>query len=356
MKKKILINGPYPPLFSYGGPTRSIEGLFETLMEDFTCIVISPKKQLNSNNEVDIKNKEKKVIYTNYEFFEILKKFNKFEVLWLNSFFEFKTIFFVYLSLFFKKKVIISPRGQFAIEAIISSNPKLKFFFIKLIKPIHSQIIFHSTSGDEKNNILKFYHKSEIVEIPNISKAKFYENKSTEKRYLFFSRIHKKKGLDIILKYLKENSLNIKLDICGFIEDQKYWEYCKTLMYNRPNIKYIGEIGDGNISRLREKYMFFIFPTLNENFGHVIFELISEGIIPILSKGTTPFEDVTSKFIDLNFNLESSVDFKISIEKSLSMDKGQIKVLRKNLKEIYSKFKIQETVHKKDYINFINQI
>lgn len=355
MKKKILINGPFPPLFSYGGPTKSIKNLYEALSTKFNCTIISPNTQLNSKIIINTPDAQEDIIYTSNQISEILKKFNKSNIIWLNSFFEFKTTFILYLNIFCKKKLIISPRGQLSIEAIKTSNFFLKNFFIKLINPLQSQIVFHSTSIEETNDIKIFFPKSKIVEIPNISNQEYYENTSTRKNFLFYSRIHKKKGLDKILKYLDEHSLDIDLDIYGFIEDKKYWSYCESFIKRMKNIRYMGEISDGNIEKLRGKYMFYIFPTLNENFGHVIIELISEGIIPILSRGTTPFDSLTSEFINLNFELNSSNDFINSIQKSLSLNIEQISILRKSLKQLYSKIKTKESVYRKDYVNFINQ-
>jgi glycosyltransferase involved in cell wall biosynthesis len=356
LKRKVLINGPFPPLFSYGGPTKSLKSLYDVLSDELNCTIVSPRKQLNSNSIVNIQDIQKDVIFTNNQTSFILKKFNEYNIIWLNSFFEFKTILIVYLNIFYKKKLIISPRGQLAEEAIKTSNYFFKNLFIRLLKPLQIHIIFHSTSIDEKNNIINFFPRSKTVIIPNISNQEYYENNSTSKKYLFYSRIHKKKGLDIILKYLDEYSIDIELDIYGFIEDKKYWSYCKKIINKMKNINYMGEISDGKFDKLRGKYMFFIFPTLNENFGHVIIELISEGIIPILSNGTTPFDDITTEFINLNFDLKSQADFKNSIQKSMSLNIEQISNLRKNLKQLFAKLKIQESIYKKDYVNFIKQI
>ena len=50
------------------------------------------------------------------------------------------------------------------------------------------------------------------------------------------------------------------------------------------------EVGD-----VYQKYDCFLFPTLNENYGHVIAEALANGCQVVLSKGTTPWDDLHLK-------------------------------------------------------------
>ena len=46
--KKLLIIGPFPPLFSYGGPTKSIKSLYDSFSKtDIQCSVLSPDIHLD---------------------------------------------------------------------------------------------------------------------------------------------------------------------------------------------------------------------------------------------------------------------------------------------------------------------
>ena len=52
--KKVLLIGPYPPLFSYGGPTRSISALYESLKNSFNITVLSPNSNLDGSKNFKI--------------------------------------------------------------------------------------------------------------------------------------------------------------------------------------------------------------------------------------------------------------------------------------------------------------
>ena len=59
---------------------------------------------------------------------------------------------------------------------------------------------------------------------------------------------------------------------------------------NEENSKKGMKVGD-----VYQKYDCFLFPTLNENYGHVIAEALANGCQVVLSKGTTPWDDLHLK-------------------------------------------------------------
>ena len=67
--------------------------------------------------------------------------------------------------------------------------------------------------------------------------------------------------------------------------------YMLSEINSLENVNYIGTINDGEINLLIDKYTFFIAPTLTDTHGHAIIEMLSIGLIPIISKNTTPFEN-----------------------------------------------------------------
>lgn len=338
-------------MYSYGGPTRSIEGLYKTLSIHYDCTVISPKRNLDGS-KLDLEYHDK-VIFTNSLIPYLLLNGYKYSFIWFNSFFELKLFFLIFLKIFYSFKLIVSPRGQLSNEAIRTSNPKLKSIFIRLIKMFNEQILFHSTYYSETNDINLFFSNSKVFQISNIFDLKYYSNSVTEKKFIFYSRIHKKKGLDILLDSLIDNNLDVKLDIYGFIEDEKYWNICKKKISQKTNIYYKGEISDGDISNLMNKYSFFILPTLNENFGHIIIELLSIGCIPILSKNTNPFDDSTASVFNLNFDLNSKNELKDVIKKVINMDNKEILHLKSLVKPFFENIKKEQEEIKNEYTKLI---
>jgi glycosyltransferase involved in cell wall biosynthesis len=86
----------------------------------------------------------------------------------------------------------------------------------------------------------------------------------------------------------------ICFDVYGTIEDEKYWSACKHKALSLPNnvkFRYMGEVSHEEVMDTFHKYDAFLFPTRGENFGHVIYEALSAGCIPIISD-TTPWSNV----------------------------------------------------------------
>lgn len=354
--KKLLIIGPYPPLYSYGGPTRSVKGLYETLSLTNNCKVLSPRSHLFGKKVNSGLDENNDIIYSDRPILYIIFNLSKGDIVWFNSFFEIKLLFLIIYSKIINFKIVVSPRGQLSQEAIKTSNSFTKKLFIKAIKIISSKVTFHSTDSNETNDISKFYKKNKVYNIKNIFSLNQHPNYIIQPKFVFYSRIHKKKGLDILLDHLIKTKIDVDLDIYGFIEDKSYWSICKSKIEVLKTVNYCGSISDGDISVLKNKYSFFILPTLNENFGHVIVELISLGIIPIISKGTTPFDDLINSKIGLNFELTSIKDFNRVFSMIYKLKKHDKESLKRNVEELYKILDNNQEVIKKDYLNLVKEL
>lgn len=353
---RILLIGPYPPLYSYGGPTKSIYGIYSTLTDsEFSCKVLSPNKNLDGSN-IEIISSNQDINYSNNFYLDFFKIARNVDLIWFNSFFEFKLILLLFFSKILRFKLIISPRGQLSDAAIKTSNTFIKKIFIALIRIFKSSLYFHSTSNSESDAIRNKINTSNIKCISNLFTLDFLGNTQDRSKYVFFSRIHKKKGLYFLLKTIYDNNINIDLDIYGFIEDKNYWKKCKILIDKLDNINYMGSIDNGDLQILKNKYSFFIFPTLNENFGHIIIELISLGIIPIISKSTTPFDSLLNEKIGLNFSLNSPLELSDVLNKTKQIDLDTLNVLKNSVFEIFTTLNKDQEAIKNDYSNFIKQL
>jgi glycosyltransferase involved in cell wall biosynthesis len=350
--KNLLIIGPFPPLFSYGGPTKSIKSLYNIFSRsDLNFSILSPNSHLDGT-KLYFENNLNNVIYKNQQSFFIINNFYKYDTIWLNSFFDKKLLLLILIRIFYKFNLIVSTRGQLSNKAIGTSSPFLKKLFIYLIKFFKHYIIFHSTSNSETDNIKSLFKKIKHKQISNVFDLKYIPNNITEKKFIFYSRIHKKKGLDILLKTINKYDLKIKLDIYGFIEDKDYWDTCKSYIDEQSNVNYMGKLEDGDISRLKNKYSFFILPTLNENFGHVIIELLSIGCIPIISKNSNPFDEEISSIFNLNFEITDNANLKDVINIANNLKIEDLNKLKSKVRPYFEKLnRAQESV-KKEYVSF----
>jgi glycosyltransferase involved in cell wall biosynthesis len=355
---KVILYGPQPPFFSYGGPVRSLNSLRKVLFLRFDTICISPNKELNGDfASYDSKNK---ILYSSYPFSTLLYNCLKYprSLVWFNSFFDYKLLFLLIFSRLGFCKIVLSPRGELSSAAIESSRPKLKYLYIKIFQRLVSsrEIFFHATDSLEFQNIKVFFKTKKTKVIPNISSQNYFHNNCYENNFVFFSRICKKKGLLELLNYIKSENLKINLDIYGFKEDYDYWIHCKKLIDGMKGINYCGELPQGSIEPLVSKYTFFILPTYNENFGHAIFEAIALGLIPVLSKGTTPFDKDIDELVGLNFDLASSTSLKNSLIKSQSFSQEEIDMKRVKLYEYFKKLLKKQKKFEQYYITFITDI
>lgn len=355
--RNLILYGPQPPLFSYGGPVRSLDSLLKILSPSFNVTAISPSFGLDGSKANPDTNNE--IIYSSRPFISLLKKCFEFKTpyVWYNSFFQFNFLFLLFLSKLRICKLIISPRGQLAEGAIQSSKPLLKKLFIKFSRILISKSVhFHATSNEELNLIKKLFGTNSVKMIPNISNLPYVKNNNCKGNFVFFSRISKKKGLLELLKSIDENNLSINLDIYGYKEDLDYWGECKKIIDNQNNISYCGTLKNGDLTPLKGKYTYFIFPTYNENYGHVIFEALSLGLLPLLSKGTTPFDKAINDIVGLNFNRNSNSDIIKSITSAQSLKKDEIIHLRKLLKDYFNELKLEQNKFEKQYITFVNKL
>lgn len=223
--------------------------------------------------------------------------------------------------LFHKKKFILSPMGIFEDWSLEQKKIKKKlalFFYQKKI--LDKCDIIHATSELEKNNIKKITKNKNILVIPHgiekldekFIKKKFFVNK--KKRALFFSRIHKKKGLDILLKAWKKIKLsNWELHIYG----PDYDNYINQLDSSLKTID--GVIFKGSLFNSNNKKRVFlnsdlmILPSRSENFGYVILESIRAGL-PVLTTSQTPWENIKQTNSGWIINHEQSNLEKVLIE------------------------------------------
>lgn len=354
MNQYVHLIGPQHPFYSYGGPTRSLTALSQILKNHFKLKCISPNSELNGDKN-DL-GKLDHVIYTNKSL-SYLTGINLKDIIWLNDIFKLNILYVLILSFFLKQKIIISPRGQLAQNAINTKRSILKRIFIRISKIfISKNVFFHATSNSESNDIKSFYPRSQVTIIPNLSNIKYVKNHNLDKNFVFFSRISKKKGLLELLECIDKYSIDIDLGLYGYKEDILYWKLCEKIIKKHSKIQYCGELKNGNFSNLINKFTFFIFPTYNENYGHVIIEAISLGLIPILSSGATPFDKEIDSIVGLNFDRNSMISINESIEKAKNLSEKKIKGIRQELKKYFEKLNLDKKEYEKQYVNFVKKV
>lgn len=113
----------------------------------------------------------------------------------------------------------------------------------------------------------------------------------------FLSRICPQKNLLGAIKSLCRLEFEVEFTIYGPEEDKGYWLKCKNELENLPaNIHwfYKGDVLSDEVQTRLQMHDIFLLPTRGENYGHVIFEALSVGCIPVISD-QTPWHVIAEK-------------------------------------------------------------
>lgn len=349
-KKKILIlNGQYLPGYKGGGPIQSCHNLVENLNDEFDFYVLcsdrdykeeKPYESIKVNKWNQVGNA--KVYYMSPDkqtlkgFEEILNEL-EYDIVYLNGFFSpiftIKPLILRKLGRIKNKKIILTPRGDFTGGCENKKIKKYTYIYLAKIFGLYKNIVWHATSEIEEKDIKRKFPKANVFTIANLS-AKFVpkepiiDKKRGELKLVFISRIFPKKNLKYALEVLKEiKNGNVQFDIYGPMEDKEYWEECKNIIKEiPPNIKveYCGEVSHNEIPNIFSKYHAFFFPTLGENYGHVIVEAMMNNCICILSKYTTPWDEYI-ELMQLGEKLENKDGFLKNIKKLVQMSNTEFR-------------------------------
>jgi len=350
MKKKILIfAGYYTPSFKGGGPIQSISNLVNVLNFDFEFYILAFDRDLgdkkpfnNINKNVWNKVEEAKVIYVkpdkiNFQFIRAITNQINFHAIYLNSLFSFNLtilpLILNKLKLIKVSKIVLAPRGQLS-KGALGINQRKKQFFIKLgnYLKLYDGLTWHVTANEEKKEVKKYFKANEIYNIKNLTinyngldLEKNIRKRKGKLKIIFISRISPKKNLGFVIDTLNEVKGSVELNIFGPIEDVAYWRKCQNKIEAlNPNIdvNYCGLLKHSQVINQFKKNHIFFFPTLGENFGHVIFESLIGGC-PIVLSDQTPWRKLREKNIGWDIDLKNKKTFIKVIQEYVLMNQEE---------------------------------
>ena len=203
-----------------------------------------------------------------------------------------------------KKRVpyIITPRGMLEPWSLEQSKLKKKIaFFLFQHKDLKKAACLHATALSEAESIRKLGYKNPIAVIPNgINLDEFppyNKEKKEKKKILFLSRIHPKKGIELLFEawdqLTKDQKNNWEVEIIGN-GDKSYINQLKELLKAKGLAKEIiikdPVFGQDKVKAYQSADL-FVLPTYSENFGIVIAEALACNVPVITTKGT-PWEDL----------------------------------------------------------------
>jgi glycosyltransferase involved in cell wall biosynthesis len=320
----------YRPAFKAGGPIKSLENIVQSLDNTFYFYLVTShydvdNKPLNTEPNKWLKKGNYSIIYLDHEHqnsefvLQSLKNIT-FKTIYFNSMFSsaFSVKPMSYLSSL-NKKMVLAPRGMLGKGALrIKRVKKMAFLAFASRTTRYKKLTWHASSIQEEREIKKQFGPKANIEVAlNLfntpeSKPHFTEKKPKELNLFFFSRIAKKKNLHFALRCLKEldHLENITFKIIGPIEEPNYWESCKGFIDEFKNIK-VEHCEVNSSTKLPEiinNSHFFFFPTIHENFGHVIAESLALAK-PIIISDQTPWNNLETNNVGFTLALSQKKEY-----------------------------------------------
>jgi glycosyltransferase involved in cell wall biosynthesis len=224
-------------------------------------------------------------------------------------------------------KIVWSPRGMLSEWSMRHSRFKKIPVWVAVQKPALNNVdCFHATAESEYLDIRRLGFKQPVTVIPNgldmPEETTFKKNKTI----LFLSRIHQKKGLELLIDCwaeIADDYPDWSLKIAGPVNDdysRNLRDY--TLKRELPRLQFIGEVVDDEKTKVYSEASLFVLPTYSENFGIVIAEALAHKT-PVITTTETPWQVLAEK--NLGWVIEPKYnDLKTAMIKSMSMPSSEL--------------------------------
>jgi glycosyltransferase involved in cell wall biosynthesis len=141
-------------------------------------------------------------------------------------------------------------------------------------------------------------------------------------RFIFLSRIDRKKNLDCALQLLSSLEGNVTFDIYGPIGDAMYWEECEAYIRRLPpsvHAAYRGVVPHHAVAGVLARSHFSILPTRGENFGHAIVEAFLAGR-PVITSDQTPWRGLAQRGAGWDLPLDDADAWRHVMQTCVDMD------------------------------------
>ena len=298
----ILISTHTVPTRGFGGPSVSFRNVINMIALkgiSYTLLTTDPKKSFEKkdglNNEIFFKSFIfHKLGFSLTYIWRLIIELKSSEVVLINgltTFINFSAILFSYL--FKIKKVVLFPRG--GLENGRTDNwsfiKKIIFYLqLKIIDKLalkNKLMVVYASKSELEKTSNKFSFNYCIL--PNINQNLFANNfKNNIERnidILYVGRNSPEKGIDRLFQILE--IVNKKPTISfNVIFDNIAADELKIIKKKYNNIKFMVGVDNNSVLKIMAKSKFLFFPSYVENYGNVLVEAVSKGVIPIVYHDT----------------------------------------------------------------------
>jgi glycosyltransferase involved in cell wall biosynthesis len=320
----------YLPGFRAGGPVRSVSALVQQLHDAIDFFVITRDRDVGSNVPYpDIHRGEwtttagARVRYlmpheiTATALVAAVRQGQP-DAIYLNSLFapmSVRLLFARRLGALKDIPILLAPRGELSPGALrLKAFKKHSFLRLSHWLGLHRDVVFHASTKRERGEIVQAIGARDTPRIARnpvgdvSTNTTSHAKQSGSARFVFLSRIAKKKNLHLAIERLATVNGSIELAIYGPVEpaDQMYWHECRSQIADMPSnvaVTYHGPVEHERVGLTLAAHDFFLFPTASENFGHVIVEALSAGC-PIITSDQTPWLDLAKRGVGWDLPLD----------------------------------------------------
>lgn len=234
-----------------------------------------------------------------------------------------------------KPQIILAPRGELHPGALAVKRRK-KQLFLMATKTIgfYRDVRWHATSDEEADHIRDhFGHDADITVISNLAApvpdVDAKRPRGNPLKVVFLSRLVPKKNLLGAIEAMQTVTAPVDFDIYGPHEDLAYIDQCRTAAEQLPSnvrLRFQGALPHTDVLSTLATYDVFLFPTLGENFGHVIAEALAAGCVPIISD-QTPWRDLQGRGLGWDLPLRPEL-FRDAVEQCATMPESDFADMR----------------------------
>ena len=363
MKKILIVIGTYLPGYKAGGPVTSVANLVEYLGREYEFYILTSCRDLGEQIPYsDIKIEDwntvgnARVYYCGEFAQDLIERLAKgMDIIYVCGCFN------AYGRNVLKLKrdgricgrVIVASMGLFSEGAFRIKYAKKKLYMILTnLLGLYRGIEWSASTHEEAQNIaghvwgnMNVHIATDLprtVAVRSVDKHK----QVNELQVVFVSRISRKKNLSYALQVLQNiTDIRIHFTIIGVMEDEQYWQECKNIISELPEnviVSYHGAIPSSQVVEALEQYQLFLFPTLGENYGHVIQEALSAGCVALISD-QTPWQDLDQSGVGAVIPLDQSEQYVERLRYYAAMDENEFqKISDRAIQYAYDHSNIEE--------------
>jgi glycosyltransferase involved in cell wall biosynthesis len=346
----LILLGCFFPAYKAGGPIRSIRNLVDALGAEFHFRIVTSDRDIGDTQPFPgiapncwIRVGGVEVLYLPPGLNGLvciartLFAVDQHAVLYLNSFFDRRFSMFpallCQLGFCRPRSVLLAPRGEFSPGALELKSSR-KSLFIRIARRLgtYQNILWHASTPLEEQDIerqfgplgsgrsRKAFSALDMVTAAHPTTERARRKDSGRLEIVFLGRCSPKKNLLVALGLLSGLAGDISFNIYGPVEDEGYWVKCQRLISTLPpniRVTYKGQVEHERVAGIFAEHHLFLFPTLGENFGHVISEALIAGC-PVLISDQTPWRNLEAEGVGWDIPLNQPESFRAALRQCVA--------------------------------------